>query len=280
MILAALDHRLKVLAHQLPKSWHQEVKGAYARLLSLGIGELNEPTITADEINASRQLSVIVPVHNAPDETERCLRSLERFAGEAEVIVVDDGSTDPRASQTVTEFVVRNRWKTRRNDTGSFHSGACMAGAKFATRDILCLLNSDTVVTQHSWSPCVQALVETPSLMASGPIISDGRWAQVDIRARRCRFNWSDAQIYWYAEGLYQRNAAQPTKRIELFVGGTALFIRRHDWDRVGGFDGCRAHIGNDVDLCRKLTSNGGWLGVCKSAYVHHLGSRSTKPGG
>lgn len=278
-MLSILDERLAKYARQLPKTWQDRVKETYARLLSLGIGELYDPRVTEEESEATRHLSVIVPVHNAPDETDRCLRSLERFAGEAEIVVVDDGSTEPRTSRIVKDLSARNGWTTVRNGTGSFHSGACMFGSRFATREILCLLNSDTVVTQHSWAPCVQALLESPRLKAVGPVISDGRWAQVDVRARRCRFNWNDAQIFWYAERLYQRNAAYRARPIDLFVGGTAFFVRKRDWDMVGGFDGCRAHIGNDVDLCRNLTRNGGWIGVCKSAYVHHLGGRSTSLG-
>jgi len=275
-VFSALDERLARFGRQLPKSWRREAERIYARLLTLGIGELQDPEVKAEETEATTHLSVILPVHDAPDETNRCLGSLQGFAGKAEVIVVDDGSTDPRASKAVTAFCYRNGWTAVRNEKGSYHSGACMSGAGLATREVLCLLNSDTVVTQHSWAPCVRALLEIPSLMAVGPVISDGRWAQVDIRARRCRFNWSDAQIFWYAERLYARNAKQPTRPVHSFVGGTAFFVRRRDWNRVGGFDGCRAHIGNDVDLCRKLTSNGGWVGVCRNSYVHHLGSRST----
>jgi len=273
---ASFVQLLRRALRSLPEGIQGAVEKPYGRLLSIGIGEQWNPPISVEEIEATRQLSIIIPVHNAPDETSRCLGSLQRFVGTAEVIVVDDGSTDSRASQAVTAFSDRNGWTAVRNEKGSYHSGACMSGARLATRDVLCLLNSDTVVTQHSWGPCVRALLEMPSLMAVGPVISDGRWAQVDVRARRCRFNWSDAQIWWYAEHLHRRNYASPIQPIELFVGGTALFVRKRDWDRVGGFDNCRAHIGNDVDLCRKLTSNGGWVGVCKNSYVHHLGSRST----
>ena len=37
-------------------------------------------------------ISVVIAVHDAPEVTARCFRSLERFGVGAEVIVVDDGS--------------------------------------------------------------------------------------------------------------------------------------------------------------------------------------------
>jgi GT2 family glycosyltransferase len=274
-VLAAIDLRLANVFRRLPSDWQGSVEQAYVRLLTVGVGELHDPPTTVDEANATRQLSVVVPVHNAPIETERCLQSLERFGNEAEIILVDDGSTDPRASGIVSDFSARNNWKAQRNEKGSFHSAACMAGARLATRPILFLLNSDTVVTQHAFSRCVQALNERPDLMAVGPMTSDGWGTQNASRARRCRFFWNDAQIFWYAERLYRQYSTREPRPIQPFVTGAALFVRRTDWDRVRGFEGCRAHGGNDVDLCLKLTAGGGWIGVCDGAYVHHLGGRS-----
>ena len=274
-MFAYLDRQLANVYRRLPISWQGKIEQMYIDLLSFGIGELHDPPMTLEDLKTTQQLSVIVPVHNAPDDTGRCLRSLELFAGEAEVILVDDGSTDPRASEVVRDIAVRNDWKMFRNEKSSFHSGACMSGAEHVTRPIMCLLNSDTVVTQHSWSLCVQALLDHPSLKAVGPRTSDGYTTQNDTRARRCRYVWSDQQIFWYAQRLYQRYSMRPPRTINRFVTGAALFLRREDWTRVGGFNGCRQHIGNDVDLCLKLTAIDGWIGVCDGAYVHHLGGRS-----
>lgn len=270
-----IERQLAKLYRGLPVRARARVEDLYVRLLSRGIGETPNPTVRTPELEATRFISVIVPVHNAPEETQRCLHSLERFAGNAEIIVVDDGSTDARARTVVAEFVARNRWKSRRNATGSGHSGACMSAVDLTTRPLLCLLNSDTVVTQHTWHACANALLTHPDLMAAGPMTSDGWTPQTDVRARRCRYLWSDAQIFWYAEWRYRRRAGRVPRPSRPYISGAALFLRRHDWDRVGGFSGCRPHYGNDVDLCRKLTENGGWIGVCEDAYVHHLGGRS-----
>ena len=41
-------------------------------------------------------LTVILPVHDAFEVLGPCLASLERVSPEADIIVVDDASTDPR----------------------------------------------------------------------------------------------------------------------------------------------------------------------------------------
>lgn len=274
-MLGIVERGLFDLYRRLPCHWRAGIGHAYGSLLSIGIGSLPVPVVREEECKATKNLSVVVAVHNAPSETDRCLRSLEQFSGAAEIILVDDGSTDVLACNLVREFATRNGWSMVRNDKSSWHSGACTSGAALARRPILCLLNSDTVVTQHTWSLCVNSLLGDERLKAVGPRTSDGWKSQNDIRARRCRYIWSDAQIFWYAERLHLRYGARAARRIEPFVTGAALFVRKQDWDRVGGFSGCREHVGNDVDLCQKLTADGGWIGVCDGAYVHHLGGRS-----
>ena len=93
MVLAAIDLRLANVLRCLPNDWQGSVEKAYVRLLTVVVGELHDPTMTVDKADATRQLSVIVPVHNAPIGTERCLQSLERFG-----VARPPGSADGRFS--------------------------------------------------------------------------------------------------------------------------------------------------------------------------------------
>ena len=85
-------------------------------------------------------LSVVVPVHDAPAVTRRCLASLEKYAPRAEIIIVDDGSPSGGTKDLLREFIGRNRWKLIRHETPFGHSAACEAGATLSTRPYLCLL--------------------------------------------------------------------------------------------------------------------------------------------
>src|SRR5262249_11181001 len=96
---------------------------------------------------ASGSMSIIVPIHDAPLVTKRCLASLERYAAEAEVILVDDASKLPDTIGIIRGFSNRNGWKVIANAKALGHSSATAAGARLATRPYLCLLNSDTVIT-------------------------------------------------------------------------------------------------------------------------------------
>jgi len=258
-----------------PASWRLNIEHIYARMLSIGIRRLYKVEISREELEATRYLSIIVPVHNAPQETERCFRSLERFKGEAEVIIVDDGSMDIKTIRLIDEFVSRKKWSLHRNEQGSGHSRACMDGARLAKREILFFLNSDTMVTHRSWAACVSVLMKNPMIGVVGPRISAGSDEQLDVRAKRCRHLWDDGQILYYAECNYRVYENRKHRLINRFIDGAALAIRRADWEIIGGFFGCRRHFGNDVDLCKKMLERHYMLAVADAAYIHHIGGRS-----
>ena len=94
-----------------------------AWLLSLDLRFPGPFFLSKEEQAASAALSVVVPVHDAPEVTRRCLASLERFGGEAEVILVDDGSTLERTHRMLDEFCARNNWKLVRHQTAGAQPG-------------------------------------------------------------------------------------------------------------------------------------------------------------
>src|SRR5215467_14048000 len=121
---------------------------------------------------ASASMSIIVPIHDAPEVTKRCLASLERYAAAAEVILVDDASKLSDTIDIIREFSRRNRWKVISNAQAVGHSAASAAGAGLATRPYLCLLNSDTVVTPWCWRPVAEAFETNAAIGVAGPSTS------------------------------------------------------------------------------------------------------------
>src|SRR6267154_6574491 len=90
--------------------------------------------------------SIIIPVHGRVGLTARCLEILLRqpLGVEAEIIVVDDASTDetPRVLSHLVADGAALRVVTHTVNTG--FAGACNDGARLATSDHLVFLNNDT----------------------------------------------------------------------------------------------------------------------------------------
>ena len=223
---------------------------------------------------ASASMSIVVPIHDAPLVTKRCLASLERYAADAEVILVDDASKLPVTINIIREFSRRNGWKVISNTEARGHSAACEAGARLASRPYLCLLNSDTIVTPWCWRAIEEAFEANAEIGVVGPSTSESWNAQTLEIASHCRHYWNDNQICGFAERL---TAAPPQPAIvDLpWVCGFAFFIRRSLWEKLGGFDGNLPDYGNEVELCERVTAMGYRTVWARSSYIHHLGRQS-----
>jgi len=243
-------------------------------VLSIGLPRAGEFIQPQREIDASRDMSIVVPVKDAPAITRRCLLSLETFASQAEVIIVDDASELQATVALLDDFCGRNQWAYVRHENSKGHSRSCEAGASIATRPYLCLLNSDTVVTPWSWWAAKDAFESDPNIGVTGTSTSYSGTAQTIGRAKLCRHYWNDSQICAFAKKYIA--AVKPRPWVDLpEVGGFAFFIRRALWKHLGGFDPNLPDYGNECELCRRILKRRIRVVWTQKSYIHHFGAQS-----
>jgi GT2 family glycosyltransferase len=255
------------------------IEGMYAirrrirrRLLSRGLPRNRVFEQPVDCTLASASMSIVVPIHDAPLVTKRCLASLERDAAKAEIILLDDGSKVAETSRAIREFSGRNGWKVIWNAESRGHSAACVAGARVASRPYLCLLNSDTVVTPWCWRAIEEAFETNAAIGVAGPCTSTSGNEQAI--AEPCRFYWNDSQICAFAERL-RVTPPQPLILDLPWVSGFAFFIRRRLWEELRGFDRNLSDYGNEIELCKRVTNLGYRTVWVRNSYIHHFGRQS-----
>ena len=163
---------MSLVRSMVPLSIREKYRYLRARVLSLGLHGGGNHVLTPEERRASARISVVVAIHDAPEVTDRCLRSLERNGGDAEVILIDDGSKLDRTREVIDQAIARNGWTVSRHATARGHSRSCELGANMAHREYICFLNSDTVVTPFSWAGMVNALQADPRVGVVGPSTS------------------------------------------------------------------------------------------------------------
>lgn len=264
----------RTLPHRLMDGMYQTRKEIRRLLFSRGLPRNRVFEQPLEHKLAGRPMSIIVPIHDAPLVTERCLASLERYASEAEVVLVDDASKLPDTIDMIREFSRRNGWKVISNAQAVGHSAACAAGVRVATRPYLCLLNSDTVVTPWCWRSIQEAFETDPSIGAAGPSTSASGNEQALDEAVPCRFHWNDSQICAFAERLTV-TSTQPALLDLPWVSGFAFFIRRDLWEKLGGFDSNLPDFANEVELCKRIANLGYRAVWVRGSYIHHLGRQS-----
>jgi GT2 family glycosyltransferase len=227
-----------------------------------------------EDAMASECLSIIVPVHDAPAVTRRCLASLEKYAPKAEIIIVDDGSSLAENEDMLRDFIGRNQWKLIRHETPCGHSVACEAGASLSTRPYLCLLNSDTVVTPWCWRLTKQAFEHDDKIAVVGPSTSHSGNSQTLPVAQYLRQHWNDSQICDFAFRLLAEGKDPIVADLD-WASGFAFFIRRSVWEQLGGFDRNLPDYGNELELCKRVAGEGYRRVWVRNAYIHHLGGQS-----
>jgi len=222
-------------------------------------------------------VSVIVPMRDRAEITRRCLDSLERRTTypHREVVLVDNGSTEPDALALLAQAEGRHR--IIRHDAPFNFSALVNLGAAAARGEYLCLLNNDTEVISPAWMTGLLEHAQRPEVGAVGArlLYPDGRIQHAGafimgtpLQSASHRFKYLHARNPGYL--------ALP-RMIANCVAVTAacLMVRREVFDAVGGFDEAFRVALGDVDFCLRLQDLGLWIVYTPVATLYHHESAS-----
>jgi GT2 family glycosyltransferase len=215
----------------------------------------------------SGRVSAIVPNKDGAGLVGRCVAAA-LAAGAAEVVVVDDGSTDESSGEAAVAGarVIPSR--------GRGFSAAVNTGVAEATGASLLILNSDCYLEPGALDELERALAATPGLAAVGaglvepdgsPSRSHGRLLTPLLAAR------ADLRIK-------QPPLPNGTTGTELvsFLPLACVLVDREAWDALGGLDETFSFYYEDHDFCFRLSRSGRELGVCWGARAVHVGGGSS----
>jgi GT2 family glycosyltransferase len=264
----------QILQRALPRPVMRGLRKLKVRILMSGLRRHIEGVQSPGDDLASDAISIIVPIHEAPAVTRRCLTSLEKYATKAEIILVDDGSRQQATRSMILEFINRNGWRLVNHKEPLGHSLACEAGVRISSRPYLCLLNSDTVVTPWCWRLVKEALEQDQNIAVVGPSTSHSGNLQALPAAHYLRNHLTDNQICGFAMRLLAESK-NPIVMDLAWASGFAFFIRRSTWDQLGGFDRSLPDYGNEVELCKRVAARGYRRVWVRNAYIHHFGGQS-----
>ena len=216
---------------------------------------------------AEPEVSVVIVTWNGRRYLDACLRAVEAQQGvRAEVILVDNGSTDGSAEFVRTRFP-RVRVIALADNRG--FAGGNNAGAREARADYVAFLNNDTVA-DSSWLRALRAGIDLTSgtALVTSRIVYMHDPGVVDS-AGDGLFRWG---------GAYKRHHGEPAGlaavAAEVFgVCGGACLIPKEVFDELGGFDDDFFASHEDVDLSYRARLRGYRCRYIPDAVVRHHGS-------
>lgn len=210
------------------------------------------------------QVSIIVPIFNAPDKVETCIEAvLRNTTFPSELILVDDASTDRRISALLERYHGLPGIRILRNDKNLGFSGTVNRGIRECQGDVV-LLNSDTSVGPRWLENILFAACQRPSIGTVTPLSnSAGEFSVVpegaslwDIAPRQrdtvCRLVMQNSGMYY---------PSAPT------ANGFCMYIKRKVIDDTGYFDSDTfpRGYGEENDFCMRA-SHLGWEHIIDDA--------------
>src|ERR1035437_4324608 len=197
----------------------------------------------SSDISSDNRISVVIPLYNHAEYIEEAVRSvLGQTVNPAEIIVVDDGSTDASAARmrALCEKYPQIIFWSQPNQGAHY---TLNAGIHRATGKFVSILNSDDAYCRTWFAECLKILQRHPdvSAVATGLTFIDENSVEISNQ--------------WYedARSFYDRTQDLSLALINgnFFVTTSNLFARRAVFDEIGHFAPLR--YTHDLDFFLRL---------------------------
>lgn len=232
---------------------------------------------------------VIVAADSGPLLMTSCAAALASEAP-VEVILVDNASVDGQPERVAAAYARDARIRVLRNDQNLGFGPACNRGASIARGDVLVFLNPDCTIDANAIAVLRHIASESSKLGLLGvEVLSpDGRPARGNRRReptlRRAAMTFSGLAYFqsrWSALGGVEMPALQTERRppVEIVeaVSGAFLFVPRHVFDEIGGFDEAYFLHVEDLDLCRRVRDAGYAVAIVHGPHAIHAQGGSSR---
>lgn len=218
--------------------------------------------------------TVVIPVFNAADQLQRCLRAVRATVPpDTPVIVLDDASSDPRVGE-ILESTTRGWHVERQADNRGFVATANRGMQAAGDADVV-LLNSDTVPAGEWLQRMARCAASDSRIASATPFTNNGEIASLP---EFCRASPVPSNPQEWAGACLE---AGPPSYPEIPTAvGFCMFMRRACIDQIGGFDeqAFGRGYGEENDWCMRATARGWRHVLCDDAFVAHEGNASFGP--
>lgn len=204
------------------------------------------------------KISIIIPNYNGADLLRKNLPKVLAVVGDAEIIIVDDASTDG-SLRVLDSF--KSKIKVIKNERNLGFSSAVNKAVKEARGEMLILLNTDVVPEKDFLSPLLSHFSDQ-NVFAVGCMDKSTENGKIILRGRG---------IGCWKRGFFVHARGEVDKINTLWVSGGSGAFRRSIWEKLGGFDDLyNPFYWEDIDLSyRALKSGYKILFEPKSTVIH-----------
>ena len=235
------------------------------------------------KIQGKKKVDIIICVHNALADVQRCLNSVvkTRKSPYHNLIVIDDGS-DKDTRNYLENFSREVSWcKFYRNERSLGYIKSANIGLRLSTGEFVILLNSDTVVTKDWIEKLSDAVFSSTDIGLVSPVSNAASYQSIPEIKR----DKNQTAINKLPQGLQPDDInrfcekwtrAHILPRVPL-LHGFCFGIKREVIKKIGYFDEKKypRGYGEEDDYCFRATDAGFGLVVATHTYIFHAKTKS-----
>ena len=226
------------------------------------------------------KLSIVILNWNGAEMMRRFLPSVLQHSTEAEIVVVDNGSTDDSLQMLSQNFPSVRQVVLDRNY--GFADGY-NKGLKEIEAEYYLLLNSDVEVRKGWLKPMLAYMDSHPDVAACQPKLLC-QWSPSDFEYAGACGGYIDALGYPYCRGRVMGTIESDKGQYDniapiLWATGACLLVRANDYWQAGGLDGRFFAHQEEIDLCWRLRSRGRGVVCVPQSVAYHLGGGTLPQG-
>ncbi len=238
------------------KTYDLQTKDSYLDIhqkVKINTDKNKEIEWTKKNVRVKDRISIIIPVFNNIDYTEKCITSiLEKTTyNNYEIIVVDNYSVDK-----TSDWFFENKYKLPvhlkyiRNDFNYGYSTGNNIGFMNSTGEYILLLNNDTEIVAPNWLELFLESLKEENISIVGPkLLFDDN----TVQCAGIVFNNINCMPYHIFQGLKSTDSLVCKPRILQATTGACLFMKADTYSSVKGFSPKYLNGAEDIDLCFKI---------------------------
>jgi GT2 family glycosyltransferase len=265
----------------------QDVRDVFQAVKEHAADIPDEHEAPSEDFAPPRIAAIVVSFHTG-DVLFDCLAALQADEDIGEIVLVNNGNP-PAAVSRLSEMAAAGKLKLVGEGVNRGFAAGVNLGVAASTADRFLIINPDAILQQGS----VVAL-ESAITNAAEPAIVGGRIYGADGReqrgSRRRKLTMRSAAATFLGAGLLRamnpafvninrHEEPQPPGPVPMdAVSGALMYMTRHGFERLGGFDeGYFMHV-EDLDICRRAEADGGAVIYTPFASALHHGATSDAP--
>lgn len=220
-------------------------------------------------------ISIIIVNYRGWKALNECLQSILKINTNTysfETIVIDNCSNDGQLSHFVAKYP---QFIFKENTGNNGFSNGCNEGAKLATGSHYLFLNPDTTITVEA----LETLITTANSHPEIGILSCLQINENNVFYKQTNLFPAFGRFFGVSRAIFRklRKDILETRfntNTDLFypdwVTGAVVFISKHWFDKIKGWNEDYWLYFEDIDLCKKVADLGGKIAVTRKATVFH----------